>query len=122
MLENQAFGWLKKSIMGGGGGDPSSSSTNDEEIAGCSDPSILVDGVARDFNMLLMMNGNTAGDVTASSVGGTNSDAAIAEDSSVTKAQAATEEDVGAPTTSSNTSSTANGHLNALNLLSIYCY
>ena len=113
MLENQAFGWLKKSIMGGGG-DPSSSSTNDEEIAGCSDPSILVDGVARDFNMLLMMNGNTAGDVTASSVGGTNSDAAIAEDSLVTKSQAAKEEDVGAPTSSSNTSSTANGHLNDL--------
>ena len=113
MLENQAFGWLKKSIMGGGGGDPSSSSTNDEEIAGCSDPSILVDGVARDFNMLLMMNGNTAGDVTASSVGGTNSDAAIAEDSSVTKSQAATE-DVGAPTSCTTSSSTANGHLNDL--------
>ena len=117
MLENQAFGWLKKSIMGGGG-DPSSSSTNDEEIAGCSDPSILVDGVARDFNMLLMMNGNTAGgslNNVASSVGGTNSDAAIAEDSSVSKSEATGED--GAPTssnTSSNESSTANGHLNDL--------
>ena len=113
MLENQAFGWLKKSIMGGGG-DPSSSSTNDEEIAGCSDPSILVDGVARDFNMLLMMNGNTAGgslNNVASSVEGTNSDAAIAEDSSVSKSEATGED--GAPT-SCTASSTANGHLNDL--------
>ena len=107
MLDNQAFGWLKKSIIGGG--EP------DEEIAGCSDPSILVNGVALDFNVLLMMNGKNAvgsSNNVAASGDGTNANGAIVGgDSSVTKSDATEEED-GAPTSSS--SNTANGHLNDL--------
>lgn len=57
MMDNQAFGWLKKSIMGGGG--DSSSSGIDEDIANCSDPSILVNGVAHDFKMLLLLSNNS---------------------------------------------------------------
>ena len=67
MMDNQAFGWLKKSIMGGGGGDNSSSGI-DEDIANCSDPSILVNGVAHDFKMLLLLSNtsNSSAGISAS--------------------------------------------------------
>jgi len=65
MMDNQAFGWLKKSIMGGGGDN--SSSGIDEDIANCTDPSILVNGVAHDFKMLLLLSNtsNSSTDISA---------------------------------------------------------
>jgi len=62
MMDNQAFGWLKKSIMGGGGDN--SSSGIDEDIANCTDPSILVNGIAHDFKMLLLLSNSSNSSTT----------------------------------------------------------
>lgn len=58
MLENQAFGWLKKTIIGGSGTEGTNNTSDDEEISGCSDPSVLINGVSHDFNVLLMKYNN----------------------------------------------------------------
>ena len=51
-MQNQAFGWLKKSIKGIGGSSTSLTS-GAAEIGACSDPAELVDGVRNDFAAIL---------------------------------------------------------------------
>ena len=65
MLENQAFGWLKNAIKGSSASS-SSAGSDVAAISACSDPAILVKGVAEDFNAALLLSANNNNTNTAS--------------------------------------------------------
>lgn len=85
MLENQAFGWLKNAIKGGGGSGSSASggSADAEAISACTDPAVLVSGVAQDFSFALENNSATDASSSGATAAVDNTDgtsAAVASD------------------------------------------
>ena len=87
MLETQAFGWLKNAIKGSGASS-SSAGSDAAAISACSDPAVLVKGVAEDFNAALLLsassanNNNTASTNATSGSGGAGAEGTLAAASS----------------------------------------
>ena len=71
MLENQAFGWLKNAIKGSGASS-SSAGSDAAAISACSDPAVLVKGVAEDFNAALLLSASSANNNNTASTNATS--------------------------------------------------
>lgn len=105
MLENQAFGWLKNAITGVGSTAAIGSPSNAAAISSCSDPAVLVSGVAQDFNATLLAAAASAAssaNQSATSAAGCSDAAALASGEGNMAAVAAPSASTGAGSNNNN--------------------
>ncbi|KAL7541005.1 hypothetical protein ACHAXR_010551 [Thalassiosira sp. AJA248-18] len=111
MLENQAFGWLKNAI--GGVSTSIGSPSNAAAISACTDPAVLVSGVAQDFNASLLASSSSSstGSSSSAEIIGVRSDAsATAATATSDAATSASANNVAsAPTIDTSTSTAPDG-------------